>query len=252
MMHARTRRSEHTSRSARRARALAWSAGLAVALAAPAVGVAPAAAQTGASSRIGGDGLGKRPGSWSPLTAPAASQRRGAARSTLAASTPCEDDPAFLWTTVPVPLDRPHPDGRKVNLHVEVFPHTGPQTGGSPAPARLRRLATVAAWTMMDSVQHNFFIQGDSVALRGGTVHFEQIEGGVQWTLGDARFTGDVAVSGPVTAMGPDFDAQLVVNGPAGESRPVHISGQFLVEGEDMSVVFDVGDEPATFRVPAY
>ena len=39
-----------------------------------------------------------------------------------------------------------------------------------------RRLVTVAAWTVMDSVQHNFFVPGDSVALRGGTVDFEPID----------------------------------------------------------------------------
>jgi pimeloyl-ACP methyl ester carboxylesterase len=41
--------------------------------------------------------------------------------------TPCADDPTFQCATVPVALDRRHPDGRMVNLHVEVFPHTGPQ-----------------------------------------------------------------------------------------------------------------------------
>ena len=40
--------------------------------------------------------------------------------------TACQEDPTFLCTTVPVPLDRRHPDGRIVNVHVEVFPHTGP------------------------------------------------------------------------------------------------------------------------------
>ena len=38
---------------------------------------------------------------------------------------PCESDPVFLCGTLPVPLDRRHPDGRTIGLHVEVFPHTG-------------------------------------------------------------------------------------------------------------------------------
>jgi hypothetical protein len=42
------------------------------------------------------------------------------------------------------------------------------QTGGPPAGLGARRLATAAAWTVMDSTQHNFFVPGDSVALRGG------------------------------------------------------------------------------------
>ncbi|RZU12125.1 alpha/beta hydrolase family protein [Kribbella rubisoli] len=46
---------------------------------------------------------------------------------------PCADDPAFRCGTLPVPLDRRHPDGRTVPLHVEVFPHTGP--AAAPAGA---------------------------------------------------------------------------------------------------------------------
>ena len=42
----------------------------------------------------------------------------------------------------------------------------------------------------MDSVQHNLFVPGDSVALGGGTVDFEEVEGGAQWTLGDALHRG--------------------------------------------------------------
>ena len=91
-----------------------------------AVLAAPAAAQIDAPPRIGGEWLGKRPGSWAPAPAPAAAQRRAAAKAPAAALTACEEDPAFLCTTVPVPLDRRHPDGRMVNVHVEVFPHTGP------------------------------------------------------------------------------------------------------------------------------
>jgi pimeloyl-ACP methyl ester carboxylesterase len=46
--------------------------------------------------------------------------------SSLLSLEPCEDDPAFLCGTLPVDLDRRNRDGRKVNLHVEVFPHQGP------------------------------------------------------------------------------------------------------------------------------
>jgi pimeloyl-ACP methyl ester carboxylesterase len=121
------------------------------------------------------------------------------------------------------------------------------QRSGKPATVAQRRLATVAAWTMMDSLQHNFFVPGDSVGLRGGTVHFEQLENGVQWTLGDARFTRDVAVSGDVTQVDGVTGGVLDVAGTT-----MRIEGQFLVDGEDMEVTFAVGGRPATFTVPAY
>jgi hypothetical protein len=127
------------------------------------------------------------------------------------------------------------------------------QTGGPTAPRRVRRLATVAAWTVMDSVQHNFFIPGDSVALRGGTVDFEPIDDtGAQWTLGAARFTNDVTVDGTWTDPGTRlFDGEFSVSG-AGGTREMRISGPFLADGEDITVIFDVGGAPATFTVPAY
>lgn len=88
------------------------------------ISAAPASARPGT---LADTWLGKR--------APAASAPAPAARAARAASssglTPCDDDPQFLCTTVPVPLDRRHPDGRMVNLHVEVFPHTGPRSEGA-------------------------------------------------------------------------------------------------------------------------
>ena len=102
-------------------------AAVAAALISLAVAAAPAAAQIGGLPRTGGEWLGKRPGSWTaPATPMAAAKRRAAAPAAPAALTPCEEDPTFQCTTVPVPLDRRHPDGRMVNIHAEVFPHTGP------------------------------------------------------------------------------------------------------------------------------
>ena len=39
---------------------------------------------------------------------------------------PCDDDPAFLCGTLRVRFDRRLPNGPRLNLHVEVFPHQGP------------------------------------------------------------------------------------------------------------------------------
>lgn len=107
----------------------------------------------------------------------------------------------------------------------------------------------------MDSVQHNFYITGDSVALRGGMVDYEPIDNGAQWTLGDAHFTEDVAVSGPITVIedGSDvFDGEFTVTGPGSRTTTVHLNGRFLIDGADMTITFDVGGRPATFTVPAY
>lgn len=126
------------------------------------------------------------------------------------------------------------------------------QTGGERATKRQRRLATIAAWTVMDSVQHNFFTPGDSVGLRGGVVVFEQLEEGVRWTFDGARFTEDVAVSGTFTDVGPDWSGEFAVTGPGGRTRTVRISGQFLTDGEDMRITLAVRGKAATFTVPAY
>ncbi len=59
-----------------------------------------------------------------------AAERPGAAPLMAAADAalePCPDDDLVLCGTVPVPLDRRNPDGRVVNIHIEVFPHTGPE-----------------------------------------------------------------------------------------------------------------------------
>jgi pimeloyl-ACP methyl ester carboxylesterase len=47
------------------------------------------------------------------------------------ALSPCPDEPTFKCGTLPVPLNRRHPDGRTIPLHIEVFPHTGPVADGA-------------------------------------------------------------------------------------------------------------------------
>jgi pimeloyl-ACP methyl ester carboxylesterase len=123
------------------------------------------------------------------------------------------------------------------------------QRSGSPATMQQRRLATAAAWTVMDTVQHFFFVPADTgAALRGGTVHFEEIPGGFRRTLDGARFTEDLAVSGPFTQTGPDYDGEFTVTGPGRRTTTMRISGPFLTDGAEMTITFD----GATFTVPAY
>jgi hypothetical protein len=93
---------------------------------------------------------------------------------------------------------------------------------------------------------------GDSVALRGGTADFEEIEDGFEWTLGQARFTDDVAVNGTFTQMRSDYEGEFTTTGPGGQTTTMRISWPFLTDGADMTITFDVAGRPATFTVPAY
>lgn len=126
------------------------------------------------------------------------------------------------------------------------------QTAGPPAPPSLRRLATVAAWTMMDSVQHNFYVSGDSVALRGGVVDYEFVGDANTWTLEQAHFTEDVALSGTVDQLESVYDGEFTVTGPGHRTTTMRISGEFLRYGADMTITLDVRGQVATFAVPAY
>jgi hypothetical protein len=124
------------------------------------------------------------------------------------------------------------------------------QTDGPRQPNRTRHLATAAAWTVMDSLQHNFFVPGDSVGLRGGIVDYEPTDDGPQWTLVDARFTEDVTVNGVLRAIGDDFDGAFTMTGPDGTTTTGHFSGAFRVSGADMTITHDTGGATATFTVP--
>jgi hypothetical protein len=162
---------------------------------------------------------------------------------TLAAGdTSCADRPAMGWW---VPGSFP--------TSVEDAP-AATQRDGKPATKQERQLATVAAWTVMDTVQHNFFISGDSVPLRGGTLAFafDPIENADRWRLGDAHFTEDVAVSGTFSAIGRDFDGEFSVTGPGARTQTMRIAGPFLTDRADMTITSDIGGQPATFTVPAY
>ncbi len=154
--------------------------------------------------------------------------------------TSCADEPAGGWWipgSFPKRVDQAPP---------------AVQTGGPRTSSDQRRLVTTAAWTVMDSVQHNFFVPGDSVALRGGGVDFEPLDEGPQWTLDQAHFTRDVAVSGAVTGFDNVLDGDITVDGPGRRTTAMHLSGPFLQTGADLTVTFDVDGRPASFTVPSY
>ena len=75
-------------------------------------------------------------------TSPAAARAGGRQLRASAATdlAPCDDDPTFLCGTVPVPLDRRHPDGRMVNIALRgVPPHRSAAQGRRRGVRHVRR-----------------------------------------------------------------------------------------------------------------
>lgn len=158
-----------------------------------------------------------------------------------AGDTSCAEEPAGGWW---VPGSFP--------TKVGDAPALATQTGGPKASAKDRRLITAIGWTVLDSLQHNFFVPGDSVGLRGGEVAYQFIEEGEinEWTLHGARFTKDLAVDGPVRNQADNFFAgELVAHAPGGRDLPFGFEGAF----EDLfTLTIDLGKGEATFTVPAF
>ena len=128
------------------------------------------------------------------------------------------------------------------------------QASGKRVSRSTRRLVTAAAWTVMDSLRHNFTVPDDSVALRGGIVDWERIDDeSAQWTLEDARFTKDLRVSGTITGVGPLFDGDITVDGPRRhDTTTMHFNGEFFVAGADITITTTSRGKTATFTVPGY
>ena len=158
-----------------------------------------------------------------------------------AGDTSCAAEPAGRWW---VPGSFPTKAG--------AAPALATQTGGPTASKKDRRLVTAMAWTVLDSVTHNFFVPGDSVGLRGGVVDYEFLEEGEinEWTLRGARFTKNLAVDGPVLNQ---FDGllsgELVAHAPGGRDLPFVFDGAL----EDLiTLTVDLGNGQATFTVPGF
>ena len=149
--------------------------------------------------------------------------------------TSCADAPAGGWW---VPGSFPR--------HVAGAP-PATQVDGRRAARALHKLVTATVWTALDSVHHNFFVPGDSVALRGGVVDFEPTDEGAQWTLRGVRFTRDLLVRG-VVSVGPRTWRADVRAHRAGTTTRVRFRGHLNEAGADM-VVHARG---RTFTVPAH
>jgi pimeloyl-ACP methyl ester carboxylesterase len=127
------------------------------------------------------------------------------------------------------------------------------QAGGPRATSDQRRLVTVAAWTVIDSLRHNFLSPDDSVGLRGGVVDWEVVDDVNEWSLEKVRFSPDVRVDGLIQDLQSDgvFTSEIDVRGP-GTRVAASLDGAFLTYGEDATLTVDFGKGAATFTIPAY
>lgn len=158
-----------------------------------------------------------------------------------AGDTSCADDQSFDWW-VPGSFPATLAEAPKAR-----------QTSGPSVPTSVKRLATVAAWTVLDGVKHSFVSFPEPTAgLRGGEMATQDNgDGTVLFTFRDSRFAGDTPVSG--TVLWTDtLDGELTVIDPKGKPYAVTVSGVFNGGGQDMTVTVDVGGKVATFAVPSY
>jgi hypothetical protein len=136
----------------------------------------------------------------------------------------CADEPAGGWW---VPGSFPR--------RVEQAP-PAEQTAGPPARRPLRRLVTATVWTALDSVQHNFYVPGDSVGLRGGVVDWDPTPTEARWVLERVRFTRDLRVEGVVSADDANRWTASLRAVRDGAATRVRFAGPFLEDGGEVRV----------------
>jgi pimeloyl-ACP methyl ester carboxylesterase len=139
--------------------------------------------------------------------------------------TSCAEEPAGGWW---VPGSFP--------ARVEQAP-PATRTDGAPARGHLRRLATAVVWSVFDSLQHNFFVPGNSVGLRGGDVIWDPTPARGRWRLERVRFTRDLVVDGVASVGGPDrWVARLQVSERGRRPQEVRFVGRFWEDGRGVAV----------------
>jgi pimeloyl-ACP methyl ester carboxylesterase len=132
--------------------------------------------------------------------------------------------------------------------------------GGDHSTRLDRKVATVAAAAVTDSFRRTFllFPPTPGVGLRGGAFGYVEDPGlpGLVGTLTDARFAGDVAVSGDARYLfnTQSIDATITVDGPGGEDGTLHVSGVWFPTPGDATVLEVTGTlagRSIAVRVPA-
>jgi hypothetical protein len=85
-------------------------------------------------------------------------------------------------------------------------------------------------------VQHNFYVPGDSVGLRGGVVDWDPTPTEARWVLERVRFTRDLRVEGVVSADDANRWTASLRAVRDGAATRVRFAGPFLEDGGEVRV----------------
>lgn len=125
------------------------------------------------------------------------------------------------------------------------------QIAGPPAPADLRRAATVVGWTVMDGLQEIASIVGLVAAgLRGGTITYDG-EQAQPFRFDRARFSRDLAVTGALSWDGSEIDGDFTVKLPDGSTATATVHGPYRSYGETATVTLTTPGGTRTFAIPS-
>jgi pimeloyl-ACP methyl ester carboxylesterase len=128
-------------------------------------------------------------------------------------------------------------------------------TAGTNAPVGLRRAATSAVWSLLDTIRHSFVSPtGVQPGLRGGTLTWtfpDEVDVAV---LDSVKFTNDVSVSGAVSWPASDnvLDGDLAIRVGGAAPITLHLHGAWLTPGADrLSLTGVVNGHPVSLTVSA-
>jgi len=126
---------------------------------------------------------------------------------------------------------------------------------GTSSPVGLRRVATAALWTLLDTIRHSFVSPtGVQPGLRGGTLTWtfpNEVDVAV---LDGVKFTNDVAISGAVSwpAEHNVLDGDLAIKVGAAPAITLHLHGAWLTPGANrVSLTGVVNGHPVSLTLSA-
>ena len=125
---------------------------------------------------------------------------------------------------------------------------------GDRSTATDRKVAGVAAATLIDALHRGYMTGEDGVGLRGGTFHIEFGDTATALDLDAARFATDVTVSGHATAPFDDnvVDGEITVDGPGAEDGALHVTGAFIApDATTLHIDGTVGGHAVSLSIPA-
>ena len=136
-------------------------------------------------------------------------------------------------------------------------PQATPAVGDESKPGD-RRLATIAAWTVLDALYQSFQADtGVQPGLRGGSItssNGTSCDDPLLYTFAGARFTNDVATSGSIVLPCDTPNAgDLTVTGPGGLTASLHVTVPLGsgAAGDVVTLAGTIGGRAVNLTVPA-